>query len=115
MKLIARLALLSVAAIPFAMHASADPQDQSRVVLDTSGKTPVYRVTVVERTTKAINYRHRSGPTEVDFRGTNLMSEARGKLNINSKQGRIEIKARMENSLPPPSLGQSSSPTSCGP
>ena len=96
MKLIARLALLSVAAIPFAMLASADPQDQSRVVLDTSGKTPVYRVTVVERTTKAINYRHRSGPTEVDFRGTNLMPEARGKLNINSKQGRIEIKARME-------------------
>jgi outer membrane protein OmpA-like peptidoglycan-associated protein len=105
MKLIARLALISVAAIPFAMHASADPQDQSRVVLDTSGKTPVYRVTVVERTTKAINYRHRSGPTEVDFRGTNLMPEARGKLNINSKQGRIEIKARMEKLTPATQFG----------
>jgi outer membrane protein OmpA-like peptidoglycan-associated protein len=105
MKLIARLALLSVAAIPFAMHASADPQDQSRVVLDTSGKTPVYRVTVVERTTKAINYRHRSGSTEVDFRGTNLMPEARGQLIVNSKQGRIEIKARMEKLTPATQFG----------
>src|ERR1700730_5790848 len=105
MKLIARLALISVAAIPFAMHASADPQDQSRVVLDTSGKTPVYRVTVVERTTKAVNYRHRSGPTEVDFRGTNLMPAAKGQLNVNSKQGRIEIKARMERLTPATQFG----------
>src|SRR3984893_5955974 len=105
MKLIARLALISVAAIPFAMLASADPQDQSRVVLDTSGKTPVYRVMVVERTTKAINYRHRSGPTEVDFRGTNLMPEARGQLIVNSRQGRIEIKARMEKLTPATQFG----------
>src|SRR5580700_1301068 len=105
MKLIARLALLSVAAIPFAMHASADPQDQSRVVLDTSGKTPVYRVTVVQRTTKAINYRHRSGSTEVDFRGTELMPQAKGQIEVNSKQGRIEIKARMEKLTPAPQFG----------
>jgi outer membrane protein OmpA-like peptidoglycan-associated protein len=57
---------------------------------------PVYRVTVVERSTKAINYRHRSGPTEVDFRGTDLMPQARGRITVNSKQGRIEIKARMQ-------------------
>src|ERR1700730_12729578 len=105
MKLIARLALISVAAIPFAMYASADRQDQSRVVLDTSGKTPVFRVTVVERTTRAINYRHRSGPTEVDFRGTDLMPEAKGQLNVNSKQGRIEIKARMERLTPATQFG----------
>lgn len=35
-----------------------------------SGQTPVYRVTVVARTTKAINYHHRSGSTKIDFRGT---------------------------------------------
>jgi outer membrane protein OmpA-like peptidoglycan-associated protein len=62
-------------------------------------------VTVVERTTKAINYRHRSGPTEVDFRGTDLMPQAKGRLNVNSKQGRIEIKARMEKMTPAGQFG----------
>src|SRR5580692_5634450 len=100
MKLVVRLALLAALFPPIVASAQ-----QSSVVLDISGKTPVYRVTVVERTTKAINYRHRSGPTEVDFRGTNLMSEARGKLNINSKQGRIEIKARMEKLTPATQFG----------
>jgi outer membrane protein OmpA-like peptidoglycan-associated protein len=75
---------------------TAAQEQQPGVVLDRSGDVPVYRVTVVQRTTKAINYRHRSGPTEVDFRGTNLMPQARGQLVVNSKQGRIEIIARME-------------------
>ena len=37
-------------------------------------KTPALTLTVnvVERTTKAINYRHRGGATTVDFRGTPL-------------------------------------------
>jgi outer membrane protein OmpA-like peptidoglycan-associated protein len=104
-KRIAKLALISAVAISFAASASAQPQEQSRVVLDTSGKTPVYRVTVVERTTKAINYRHRSGSTEVDFRGTELMPEAKGELNVNSRQGRIEIKARMGKLTPATQFG----------
>jgi outer membrane protein OmpA-like peptidoglycan-associated protein len=105
MKHPARLALALAALIPFATPLVAHAQEQSKVVLDTSGKTPVYRVTVVERTTKAINYRHRSGPTEVDFRGTDLMPAARGQLNVNSKQGRIEIKARMEKLTPATQFG----------
>src|SRR5262245_64481482 len=41
-------------------------------------KTPALTlsVNVVERTTKAINYRHRSGATTVDFKGTSLMPAA---------------------------------------
>jgi outer membrane protein OmpA-like peptidoglycan-associated protein len=62
---------------------------------DANGKA-IYKVRVVEHTTQAINYQHRSGSTQVDFRGTDLMPEARGEVNVNSKQGRIEIKARME-------------------
>ena len=54
------------------------------------------KVTVVEHTTRAINYQHRSGSTEVDFRGTDLMPEARGEVNVNSKQGRIEIKMHVD-------------------
>jgi len=84
----------------------AAPQEQQPgVVLDRSGATPVYRVTVVQRTTKAINYRHRSGSTEVDFRGTELMPQAKGQIEVNSKQGRIEIKARMEKLTPATQFG----------
>ena len=38
---------------------------------------PIYRVTVVSRTTMAINYNHRQGSTNIAFRGTALMPEAR--------------------------------------
>ena len=31
-------------------------------------QTPVFRVNVVSRTTKAVNYRHRGGSTTVDMR-----------------------------------------------
>ena len=69
------------------------PQDQQGVVVDqTANGQTVFKVTVVEHTTRAINYQHRSGSTQVDFRGTDLMPEARGEVNVNSKQGRIEIK-----------------------
>src|SRR5205814_1198143 len=37
------------------------------------GSTPIYRVTVVAHTSKAINYNHRSGSTRIGFRGTVLM------------------------------------------
>jgi outer membrane protein OmpA-like peptidoglycan-associated protein len=91
--------------LPSALRAQATTQEQAGVKLDTSGKVPIYRVTVVERTTKAINYRHRSGPTEVDFRGTDLMPRAKGNATVNSKQGRIEIKARMEKVTPATQFG----------
>ena len=47
---------------------------------------PIYRVTVVGRTTAAINYR-RSGHTKVDLNGTALLPEARGVAEISPKNG----------------------------
>lgn len=44
--------------------------------------TPTYRVTVVARTIKAINYNHRSGATEIGFRGTSLMPQASGDAKV---------------------------------
>jgi outer membrane protein OmpA-like peptidoglycan-associated protein len=81
------------------------PATTGNVQLDRSGSTPIFRVTVVERTTKAINYRHRSGSTPIDFRGTPLMPEAKGEAIVNSKQGRIEINARMERLSPATQYG----------
>ncbi|MGD0772752.1 MAG: OmpA family protein [Candidatus Solibacter sp.] len=66
---------------------------------------PIYRVTVVARTTKAINYNHRSGPTNIDFRGTPLLPEARGEARVESKQGVIQIGARMEKLQPATKFG----------
>jgi hypothetical protein len=60
-----------------------------------SDSMPIYRVTVVARTMRAINYNHRSGPTRIDFRGTALLPEARGEASVESKQGVIKIDARM--------------------
>src|SRR5437660_11860067 len=63
------------------------------------GKQPIYTITinVVDRTTKAINYQHRSGSTKIDFKGTPLMAAARGDASVESKQGYIQIKADFRN------------------
>ena len=66
-----------------------------------NGRAPIYSVTVVERTTKAVNYEYRSLPTRIDFRGTVLLPKARGEATIESKRGRTEIEAKIEN-LPAP-------------
>jgi outer membrane protein OmpA-like peptidoglycan-associated protein len=100
------LVVATSAALSFGSAKETCAQEQRPgVVLDRSGNVPVYRVTVVERSTQAINYRHRSGPTEVDFRGTDLMPQARGQVVVNSKQGRIEIKARMQGLGPATQFG----------
>jgi outer membrane protein OmpA-like peptidoglycan-associated protein len=70
-----------------------------------AGAMPIYRITVVERTTKAVNYNHRSGSTKIDFRGTPLLPEARGQASVESKQGVIKIGARMENLQPATKFG----------
>src|SRR6202790_2797551 len=81
------------------------PGQQGHVVLDRSGSVPIFRVTVVSRTTKAINYRHRSGSTNVDFRGTALMPQAKGVAVVNSKQGRIQIDAVIRHLTPATQYG----------
>jgi outer membrane protein OmpA-like peptidoglycan-associated protein len=70
-----------------------------------NGPTPIYRITVVARTTKAINYNHRSGSTRIGFRGTALMPEARGEAKVQSEQGVIKINAEMEKLGPATQFG----------
>jgi outer membrane protein OmpA-like peptidoglycan-associated protein len=60
---------------------------------------------VVARTTKAINYNHRSGSTTIGFRGTALMPGARGEAKVESKQGVIKIDARMQKLSPATQFG----------
>ena len=62
--------------------------------------TPVFRVTVSARTTKAVSYQHRSGSTKIDFAGTDLLPMARGEAKVESKQGHIQIEAEFNNLQP---------------
>ena len=54
------------------------------------GLTPIYRTTVIERSTKAISYKHR-GSTKIDFAGTPLMPSAHGEAKVEGKKGYTEI------------------------
>lgn len=63
------------------------------------------RVTLVVRTTKAINYRHLSGPTKIDFRGTVLQSQARGEAQVESRRGAVRVQAQFEKLEPASRFG----------
>jgi outer membrane protein OmpA-like peptidoglycan-associated protein len=66
---------------------------------------PTYRVSVVSRTAQAVNYRHRSGGTKIDFQGTDLMRSARGEATVNSKRGRLEVEVEFSDLERPTAFG----------
>jgi outer membrane protein OmpA-like peptidoglycan-associated protein len=68
--------------------------------------SPIYSVTVVARTTKAINYQYRAGATKIDFRGTVLLPAGKGQATVESERGRTEIQASFENLTPPTQYGR---------
>jgi outer membrane protein OmpA-like peptidoglycan-associated protein len=62
-------------------------------------------VTVISRTTQAINYKHRGGATKLDFAGTDLMPAANGQAKVESKKGYIEIEVEFANLQNPTTFG----------
>jgi outer membrane protein OmpA-like peptidoglycan-associated protein len=68
-------------------------------------QVPVFRVTVVGRTTPAINYRPRRGATKVDFVGTALMPRARGEAKVEGKRGYMELDVRVDELEPAARFG----------
>jgi len=88
------IALLAACAALSAQTAQERNENASRAA---AGQTPIYRVTVTERTAKAISYQHRSGATKIDFRGTPLMPNAHGEAKVESKKGYIEIEVEFRN------------------
>ena len=67
--------------------------------------TPVFRVNVISRTARAVNYQHRGGATKVDFAGTDLMPRANGEAKVESKKGYIEIEVEFANLEKPTVFG----------
>mgnify|MGYP001435653216 CR=1 FL=1 len=97
-----KLKLLS--AIGLVLSLSAMAQTNS-TALEPMSRTPTFRVIVISRTTPAVNYKHRSGATKVDFAGTDLMPSAEGRAEVNSKRGAIAIEAEFSNLQKPTTFG----------
>jgi outer membrane protein OmpA-like peptidoglycan-associated protein len=72
---------------------------------ETGQAMPIFRVTVVSRTTKAVNYHHRTGTTHIDFRGTELMPTARGQASVSSQMGSTKIETTLQHMGPPAQFG----------
>ena len=87
-------ALAQVAPNP-TQHSAASPQEP----------IAVFRVTVVGRTTPAINYRPRHADTPLDFEGTSLLPKAEGRANISGEKGYIRIDAKFDKIEPATRFG----------
>jgi len=70
-----------------------------------SQSSPLYRITVVARSTKAINYSHAKGSTPIDFKGTVLMPFAKGEAHVEAKKGVVSISSKFEKLLPATQYG----------
>src|SRR3954453_7037381 len=94
-----KLLLVTVFGLFHTLYAWAqDPLARSETV-------PIYRVTVIERTVKAVNYQYRGLPTPIDFRGTVLLPHAKGEASVESKAGRTESDARLDHLEAPTRYG----------
>jgi len=83
--------VLAATGMLFAQDAPNPTQRGALSPRETGQAAPIFRVTVVSRTTKAINYHHRTGTTKVDFRGTELLPAARGEAKVKSEMGSTKL------------------------
>ncbi len=81
------------------------PNPTQATVANTGRPMPIFRITVVSRTTKAINYHHRTGTTHIDFRGTELMPAARGEAKVQSQMGSTKIDTTFNHMTPASQYG----------
>jgi outer membrane protein OmpA-like peptidoglycan-associated protein len=102
---IVKITLLFAAAIALSLPATGQTNSQTTVDVERMNQTPMFRVTVISRSVQAVNYRHRSGASKLDFAGTDLMPSANGEAQVNSKRGSIEIEAEFGNLQKPTTFG----------
>jgi len=85
--------------------AFAQAHSQTTIAVEHSGRESTFRVVMISRTVQAVNYRHRSGATDVDFAGTALLPSADGKAKVRSKRGTMEVEADFGNLQNPTTFG----------
>jgi len=91
--------------ITLSLSAFAQTNSRTTIVVEPISPTPIFRVHVISRSVQAVNYRHRSGASKLDFVGTDLMPSANGEAKVNSKRGSIEIEAEFGNLQKPTTFG----------
>src|SRR5437762_3795734 len=87
------------------LSAFAQTSSSTEMAVEPLSPTPVFHVSVISRSVRAINYKHRSGATKVDFAGTSLMPAANGQAKVESKKGYIEIEVEYGNLQKPTTFG----------
>jgi outer membrane protein OmpA-like peptidoglycan-associated protein len=88
--------LASAALAPGAVLSQTAPNPTQQQVRVAEDQVPLFRITVVGRTTPAINYRPRRGDTKVDFQGTALMPQAVGQAKVSGEQGYMNVEAKFD-------------------
>ena len=89
----------------FAQAPNPTQQQHALTPADTGQAMPIFRVTIVSRTTKALNYHHRTGSTHIAFRGTELMPTARGEAKVDSQMGSTKIETTLQHMSPASQYG----------
>jgi len=97
--------LFIAATLALSLGAFAQTNPQAPTTAERLSPTTVFRVVVVSRSVEAVNYRHRSGSTKLDFAGTDLMPLANGEAKVNSKKGALEVEAEFGNLQKPTTFG----------
>ena len=85
--------------------AQVAPNPTQHVIASPQDPVTLYRVTLVSRTTPAINYRPRHDDTPLDFQGTSLLPQAKGHANISGEKGYIRIDAKFDELEPATRFG----------
>jgi outer membrane protein OmpA-like peptidoglycan-associated protein len=85
--------------------AQVAPNPTQHLLVSPQDPVTLYRVTVVSRTTPAINYRPRHDDTPLDFQGTSLHPKAKGHANISGEKGYIRIDAKFDELEPATRFG----------
>jgi outer membrane protein OmpA-like peptidoglycan-associated protein len=97
--------LLLAAGITLSLSAFAQTNYQTTANVEDLRVTPTFRVVVISRSVQAVNYKHRSGSSKLDFTGTDLMPSANGVAEINSRRGSITIEAKFGDLQKPTTFG----------
>src|ERR1700730_4560092 len=102
-----RSVMFKLSSIPIAVTLTfcASAQVPAQTPSDSGNPTPTYRMNVVSRTTRAVTYKHRSGATKINFRGTDLMPGAAGEAKVESKRGTMKIEVEFSGLDKPTTFG----------
>jgi outer membrane protein OmpA-like peptidoglycan-associated protein len=97
--------LLLVAGITLTLSAFAQTTLQTGGSVEHVNPVPTFRVTVISRSVRAVNYKNRSGATKLDFAGTDLMPRSSGEAKVEDKKGYTEIEVEFKDLDKPTAFG----------